>query len=155
MVTREEVIEQEQVEAVENFISGEDIGTADLVGAIEGTGTVALPDPTPVIEETIFIHAEVMPEYEGGAEAMMKFIQKKIRYPRVPREIGIDGTVYVQFIVNGDGSVSDVKVIRGVHRDYDNEAIRVISMLPSWRGGRHNGRPVSVRMVLPIKFNIK
>ena len=69
--------------------------------------------------------------------------------------MGMDGTVYVRFIVNGDGSVSDLEVIKGVHPDYDKEAKRVIAMLPSWKGGRHHGISVSVRMVLPIKFSLK
>jgi protein TonB len=86
---------------------------------------------------------------------MMKFLQKKIRFPKSPQRQGISGTVFVRFIVNGDGSVSDVEVLKGVHPDYDKEAMRVISLLPSWKGGRHNGMPVRVRMVLPIKFNVQ
>jgi periplasmic protein TonB len=153
LVTRDPVIEEEEVRSVTDIASDEGFSSGDL-GAIEGTGEVPLVDPTPVIEPPFRDHAEVMPQYEGGLEAMMKFIQKKIRYPRVPQKMGIEGTVYVRFIVNGDGSVSDVQVIKGVHPDYDKEASRVISMLPSWKGGSHNGRPVSVRMVLPIKFNL-
>lgn len=154
LVTRGEVIEPEQVEAVTEYVS--DIGTENGdVGTPDGIGTVAMPDPQPVVEEPFREFAELMPQYEGGLEAMMKFIQKKIRYPRAPRSLGIDGTVFVRFVVNGDGSVSNVEVIRGVHPDYDREAVRVISMLPAWKGGRHNGRPVSVRMVLPIKFDVR
>jgi periplasmic protein TonB len=61
----------------------------------------------------------------------------------------------VRFIVNGDGSISDVEVVRGVHPDYDKEAVRVISMLPSWKGGRHHGQPARVRMVIPLKFSLQ
>lgn len=155
LVTTNEIVEKEQVTALEEFISGEDFEIGP-VGTPEGTGTtLSLPEPEVLIRETPLDIAEVMPQYQGGLEAMMKFIQKKIRYPRVPRQMGIDGTVYVRFVVNGDGTITDVEILRGVHPDYDREAMRVISMLPAWKGGSHNGRPVSVRMVLPIKFNLR
>jgi protein TonB len=154
LVTREEVVEPVEIESLEPPVLGEDFGTGDI-GVPEGLGTVALPPPEAVVIPEVVDYAEVMPQYEGGLEAMMKFIQKKIRYPQAPRRQGIDGTVFVRFVVNGDGSISDVRVLRGVHPDYDKEAVRVISMLPSWKGGSHNGRPVAVRMVLPIKFDLK
>lgn len=126
-------------------------------GVPDGMGTV--PTDIPVIikddENKIWDHVEEPPVYEGGMEGIIKFIKKKMRYPAGPRRQGIDGTVYVSFVINGDGSVSHVKVLRGIHADCDEEAMRVISMLPSWKGGRQNGRPVSVRMVLPIKFSLQ
>lgn len=154
VVTHDEVEEVAEFVPAADFVSGDSVGTGDIV-PIEGKGIFDIPQPAPPIEPEVRDIAEVMPQYEGGMEAMMKFIQKKIRYPRVPRQLGIEGTVFVSFIVTGDGSVSDVRVIRGVHPDYDEEAVRVISMLPMWKGGRHNGRPVSVKMVLPIKFNLQ
>lgn len=155
LVTKNEVIEkEEEIEAVEDFASVEGTGLGD-VETITGAGFISMPDPAPVVENKVLDLAEVMPHYDGGLEAMMKFIQKKIRYPRAPRVQGIEGTVFVRFIVNGDGTVSDVEIIRGVHPDYDKEAKRVISLLPSWIGGSHHGRPVSVRMVLPIRFDLK
>lgn len=86
---------------------------------------------------------------------MMKFIQKKMRYPSIARQQEIQGTVFVSFVVNGDGTISDVVVIRGIHPDCDKEAIRVVSLLPGWMGGKHNGNPVAVKMVLPITFSLK
>lgn len=154
VVTREEV-EETEPEAEGDFTFSGDEMTFGEVGSLDGIGTIALPETRAVVEPPLRDFAEVMPHYEGGVEAMMKFIQKKIRYPRAPRQLGIDGTVYVRFVVNGDGSVSDVEILKGVHPDYDKEAMRVISLLPSWKGGRHNGRPVSVRMILPIKFNLR
>lgn len=154
IVTRDEVLTEEETEAVEDFISSTDFGTGDL-GIPDGEGTLPVIEPEPVAEPLLRDFAEVMPQYEGGLEAMMKFIQKRIRYPRAPRAQQIEGTVFVRFHVNGDGSVSNVEVIKGVHPDCDREAVRVISMLPSWKGGSHNGRPVSVRMVLPIRFNLR
>ncbi len=156
LVTKDEIEEKEEVEVVVDVLSDGDfdfnVAGSDS-GAVDGAAVDHLlmvePDDGPLDL------ADEMPEYEGGLSAMMKFIQKKIRYPRAPQAMGIDGTVYVRFVVNGDGSVSDVRVIRGVHRDYDREAVRVVSMLPAWKGGKHRGRPVPVRMVLPIRFNIE
>jgi protein TonB len=125
------------------------------IGVIEGKGVIAAVNPEPPVLPEVVDIAEIMPQYEGGMEAMMKFIQKKIKFPSAPKRLGLGGTVYVRFIVRGDGSITDIEVIRGVHPDYDKEAMRVISLLPAWKGGSHNGRPVSVRMVLPIKFNVK
>ena len=152
LVTTNEV-EETEVDAITEFLSadGDDTGS---VGVMEGTGIIPVEIPVVVALPETVDHAEVMPTYEGGMEAMMKFIQKKIRYPRPAIRQQIEGTVFVRFVVRGDGSVTDVQVIRGIHPDCDKEAIRVISMLPSWKGGSHNGRPVGVRMVLPIKFNL-
>jgi protein TonB len=154
VVTREEVLDQEEVTALTEFVSTEGF-ESDISGTPDGTSVFSLPEPEVVIAPDVLDIAEIMPQYEGGVEALMKFIQRRIRYPQVPRELGIDGTVYVRFVVRGDGSVTDVEIMRGVHPDYDREAMRVISMLPSWKGGSNNERPASVRMVLPIKFNLQ
>lgn len=154
LVTRDEVIPEAEVEEIEAYIEDGDFGLGEI-GAVEGEGTIPVIDPEPVVEPMVRDFAEVMPHYEGGIEAMMKFIQKRIRYPRPAVSQQIEGTVFVRFLVNGDGSVSNVEVIKGLHPDCDREAVRVISMLPSWKGGSHNGRPVSVRMVLPITFNLQ
>jgi periplasmic protein TonB len=152
IVTTEEV-EETEVAAITEFVTDEGSDTGG-VGFIEGTSTISLELAVRPTLPEVFDHAEVMPAYEGGNEAMMKFIQKRIRYPRPAIRQEIEGTVYVRFIVRGDGSVTDVEVIKGIHPDCDKEAMRVIALLPSWKGGSHNGRPVSVRMVLPIRFNL-
>jgi protein TonB len=153
VVVTTDPVDLPQIDAIRNFIS-DDSPLGDI-GAVDGEGAIPAVDPAPVVvEPTIVDIAQVMPSYEGGIETMMKFIQKKIRYPRAPRQMGIEGTVYVRFVVNGDGSVSDVQILRGFHPDCDAEALRVVSMLPGWKGGSNNGRPVGVRMVLPIKFTL-
>jgi periplasmic protein TonB len=128
-------------------------GTGDFAGGADveaGNGQVAAPKP----EEIVF-HAEVMPSYLGGMEAMMRFLSRNLKYPPSPRRLNIEGTVFVSFVVNGDGSITHVNVIKGLHPDCDKEAVRVISMLPGWTGGKQNGIPVGVRMVLPIKFKLR
>jgi protein TonB len=112
--------------------------------------TIVNTNSTPVC----LLVAEIMPEYEEGVEAMMHFLRRNMRYPASARRMLVEGTVYVGFVVSGDGSVTDVKVIRGIHPDCDKEAMRVISKMPKWKGGKQGGIPVPVRMVLPIKFKL-
>lgn len=126
-------------------------------GVPDGVGAVVTDIPVIVEEDKnkVWDHVETPPMYEGGMEALMKFVKKKLRYPASARRQGIEGTVYVSFVVMGDGSVSQVTVLRGIHMECDEEAARVISMLPSWKGGKQNGRHVAVRMVLPLKFSLQ
>jgi protein TonB len=152
VVTREPVTDEPEHQETEVVFTEGTEGNG-AINIIESTGTGVIPEVAPSVPR-VRDYAEVMPRYEGGLEAMMKFIRKKIHYPATPKRLNIDGTVYVRFVVNGDGTVSNVEILKGVHPDYDKEAIRVVSMLPSWIGGKHNGDPVPVRMVLPIKFNL-
>jgi protein TonB len=131
--------------------SDTDPGATDI-GTTDGIGDV--PVLPPVNKKEVFLIVEQMPYYEGGNQSMVKFLQRKLRYPSSARKLGIEGTVYVSFVVNGDGSVSDVSVVRGIHPDCDHEAQRVIAMLPNWIGGKQRGVPVNVRMVLPIGFHL-
>ena len=85
---------------------------------------------------------------------MMDYLRANLRYPADARQKGIEGTVYTSFIVEKDGSVSEVKTIRGIHEEADTEARRVVQNFPKWVPGKQNGEPVRVRFVLPIKFNL-
>jgi protein TonB len=129
-------------------------GTVGEAGSSEGTGTVNVEVPAVVVPPTIFDRAEVMPAFEGGLEALYKFIKKKIHYPAASRRMGIDGTVFVSFVINSEGKIVDIKTIKGISSDCDKEAERVVSLLPNWSPGMQNHRPVSVRMTLPIKFQL-
>jgi protein TonB len=154
IVTRDLADESTLIEEPVSLADDVNIDTGG--GSIVGTGVeIPVEVPVPSIDFTKeFINPGTPPVYEGGYEAMMNFIQRKMRYPNVPRRMGIEGTVFVSFLVNGDGSVGDVNVLRGIHPDCDKEAVRVISMLQGWIGGKHGGVPVKVRMVLPIKFKL-
>ncbi len=96
---------------------------------------------------------EQMPEYIGGESARNKFIQENIVYPRKKSE-RISGTCYITFVVEKDGSVTGVKLLRGISggADYDEEAMRVIAMMPNWIPGKQNGKLVRVQYNIPIKF---
>jgi len=99
--------------------------------------------------------AEVMPNYQGGVKAMMKFIQKHMKYPGSARKIGTEGKVFIKFVVNYEGKVVNVEIVKGISEDCDKEAVRVIAMMPDWKPGMQNNMPVSVRMILPINFKLE
>lgn len=101
-----------------------------------------------------YVVPEQMPEFEGGAAAMMKFINSNTHYPASALRMGVEGQVYVQFVIDSDGKVNDVVVMKGVSVDCDKEAIRVIEMMPKWKPGMQSGKPVRTRYVLPVKFKI-
>lgn len=100
--------------------------------------------------EQIFTIVEDKPGFPGGDAAMYKYLGKNINYPSQARRMGIEGRVFVQFVVNKDGSISDVQAIKGIGAGCDEEAERVIKSMPKWKPGKQRGRPVKVRMVLPV-----
>ncbi len=108
----------------------------------------------PVSEDVVYQVVENMPEFPGGSGAMMDFIAKNIRYPMEEKEAGIQGRVYVRFVVRKDGTVNDINVMKGVSGGpgLEKEAIRVVSTMPTWTPGKNNGKPVNVQMTLPINF---
>ena len=104
-------------------------------------------------EETqVFYIVEEMPEFPGGELALRKFISNAIKYPVVAQENGVQGKVYVSFVVGKDGSVTEAKVVRGVDPALDKEAIRVVNSLPAWKPGKQRGKPVRVGFSVPISF---
>ncbi len=104
--------------------------------------------------ETFVDYAEEMPTPEGGYSAFYKYLNKNMKYPRFERNVGVQGKVYVRFIIDKDGSITDLEVIKSVSKGLDNEALRVLSEAPSWNPGKQGHLPVRVRMVLPITFRL-
>jgi Ca-activated chloride channel family protein len=102
----------------------------------------------------IFSVVEQMPEYPGGEEALKEYLTKNLAYPEFAKENGIHGTVYISFVVEKDGSISDVKVLRGIGGGCDEEAIRIVKRMPKWIPAKQNVRTVRVQYNLPIKFNL-
>lgn len=105
-------------------------------------------------EEPIVDFAEVEPAFPGGEVAMANFIKENIEYPELAREMGEQGTVYIQFVVNSDGSIQDVVVLKGVSELLDKEATRVVKKMPAWSPGEQAGKKIRVRYQIPIKFTI-
>jgi protein TonB len=96
-----------------------------------------------------------MPEFPGGEEKLFEYLGKNIKYPSMARENGITGTVYVTFVVEGNGEISDVKKLRGIGGGCDEEAVRVVRSMPAWKPGKQNSKPVRVQYNLPIKFTLR
>ncbi len=107
-----------------------------------------------VDEDVIFQIVEDQPEFPGGEEALRRYLRDNIRYPVVAREAGIQGTVFVTFVVEIDGSVSNVEVLRGIGGGCDEEAVRVVRAMPAWQPGRQRDRPVRVQYRMPITFRL-
>lgn len=110
-----------------------------------------------VVEEEIFTVVEDMPEFPGGVSAMYQYLSKNIRYPEVAKEAGIQGKVYVSFVVDKDGSITDVKVLRGIPggKMCDEEAVRVVKAMPKWNPGKQRGKSVKVSYMLPVQFTLR
>jgi protein TonB len=127
---------------------------AGLLEDSKGTGVVEAP-PAPAKEE-IFTFVEQPPTFPGGEDALAKYLSKNIRYPRVAQENGISGTVFVQFVVDSEGNIKDVKTVGAAKGGgLEEEAVRVVRTMPRWKAGKQNGRQVSVQFNLPIRFTLQ
>ncbi len=104
--------------------------------------------------EKSFQFAEQMPEFPDGQAAMMKFIQNNLKYPEEARKANTQGTVVLQFVVTETGKIADIKVARGIGHGCDEEAVRVVSIMPAWRPGKLNQKNIPVNFTLPIKFRL-
>jgi protein TonB len=104
--------------------------------------------------DQIFTIVEKQPEPEGGMKAFYQYISKNLTYPAFARRNNVEGRVYIEFVVEKDGSLTDIKVIKGIGGGCDDEALRIISEAPKWNPGKQRGRPVRVKMILPILFQL-
>lgn len=149
----------EVIEVVETKVETTiDIRTEDDASRVQQETYVPPPPPKPKVEEVteeIFVVVEEQPEFPGGNTAMMKFLSDNIKYPLIAQENGIQGRVITNFVVERDGSITDVQVVRGVDPSLDREAIRVIQSMPKWKAGRQRGSAVRVRFTLPVVFRLQ
>lgn len=102
----------------------------------------------------LFTYVDPMPDFPGGQAKLMKFIQHNLRYPPEARERNIQGSVLTQFIVKADGTLTDFQVIRSLGGGCDEEALRVLQMMPKWIPGKQNGKPMDVYFKMPITFRL-
>ncbi len=124
---------------------------------------IDLPTPTatssgPAVEvekEKPFTFVEEMPTFPGGNDALMSFFGQNIKYPEIARRAGVEGKVYIQFVVGRDGSITSAQVAKGIGAGCDEEAIRVVKLMPKWNAGKQNGRTVLVQVVVPIIFKLQ
>jgi len=105
-------------------------------------------------DEEFFMVVENMPEFPGGDLGLMKYIQKHVKYPAIAKEYNITGKVYVSFIVDKTGSVTNAKIVRGVDKNLDAEALRVVKSLPKYKPGKQRGKTVRVMFTIPINFTL-
>ena len=113
--------------------------------------------PTQVLEkdnDTVFQMVEQMPEFPGGVEAMMHYVANNVKYPQEARDKNISGRVFVSFVIEKDGSVNEVKVMRGIGGGCDEEAVRVVKNMPKWKPGMQKGKPVRVSYMMPLNFKL-
>lgn len=122
----------------------------------EGEKAEEAPPPPPVEEEVMmFAAVEEKPTFPGGEAEFYKYLGKNVKYPQMEAEQGIEGRVFIEFVVDKDGSITEVKTARGVSPGLDKEAARVMKASPKWSPGKQNGRPVKVRYVIPINFDLR
>ena len=107
------------------------------------------------VANKVFDVVEQMPSFPGGNEALMKFLQENVKYPVVAQETGVQGRVVVSFVVERDGSITDVKVVRSVDPSLDKEATRVVKSMPHWIPGKQNGAAVRVKYNVPVSFRLQ
>lgn len=154
-VTEKEIQEEEEMPTMEE-IKQNDTGAEN----IEGTGEVIFDEPVEEVlktesdEDAIFTVVEQQAEFPGGFEALGKFLSKNMKYPAVARRMGTEGSVFVSFVIDREGNISDLQVIKGLSAECDKEAMRVIGLMPPWKPGKQNGKAVRCRFVLPIKFKL-
>ena len=110
------------------------------------------PEEEVIDEEEIFRFVKNKPSFPGGETALNRFLASNIEYPTMARESDIQGKVFLTFVVEKDGSITDVKLLRGIGGGCDDEAIRVVKIMPKWSPGKQNGRTVRVQFTLPVKF---
>jgi protein TonB len=111
--------------------------------------------PTEVVTNKVFDVVEVMPSFPGGNGALMSYLSSNVKYPVVAQENGVQGRVIVSFVVERDGSISDVKVVRSVDPSLDREAARVVKSMPKWNPGKQNGSAVRVKYNVPVSFRLQ
>ncbi|MCF6171582.1 MAG: energy transducer TonB [Bacteroidales bacterium] len=146
-----------QIKIVEDDVEVED----DLDIDVEADDETIMDEYVPPMEdeeigeEVIFQVVENQPEFPGGMSELYVFLQKNVKYPPIAKESGIQGRVFVNFVVEKDGSISNVKVLRGIGGGCDEEAIRVVKSMPKWKPGKQRGKPVRVSFNLPIKFTLQ
>ena len=146
----EEVHEDNEIKSQEELTSTKvAISIADIAD-LKQVVTQAEPEP-----EKVFDMVEQMPAFPGGMQELMVYLGKNIKYPTIAQENGTQGRVIIQFVVERDGTISDVRVARGVDPYLDKEAVRVVKSMPKWIPGKQNGKAVRVKFTVPVMFRLQ
>ncbi len=158
LVKEEDEIKLDEIEKSTKAIGALNVDGNDEVGGevLKIRDEIAPPEPPKHVEDNkIFELVEQNPMFPGGTGALMSWLSQNIKYPVIAAETGVQGRVIVQFVVEKDGSITDVKVAKSVDPSLDKEAARVIKSMPHWIPGRQNGSPVRVRFTVPVSFKLQ
>ncbi len=158
----EEVAPEEELKSQDEVMDAKmAVGVFDVKGNDDENGEVlkakeviAQPEP-PKEDNKVFDVVEQMPSFPGGTQALMKYLSDNVKYPVVAQENGVQGRVVVSFVVEKDGSITDVQVVRSVDPSLDREAARVVSSMPKWIPGEQNGTKVRVKFNVPVSFRLQ
>jgi protein TonB len=112
-------------------------------------------EPDTAKTEDVFTVVEQMPEFPGGQDAFNKFLNENLIYPKKAKKNGIEGKVWVSFIVDKDGTIRNVELIKGIGFGCDEEVVRVVKLMPKWKPGTQSGKPVIVKFRFPINFTLR
>lgn len=164
VIKKDVEVQEEEVKTIEELIEKkEDIGNEDKKGNDEAAPAIEEnPSELQVIEEPKVVEDKTYemfdiqkpPSFPGGEVELMKFLNKNIEYPALAKENNIQGVVALTFVVNKDGSVSDVSIVKDIGGGCGKEAVRVVKNMPKWSAGEANGHPVKVRFTLPVRFRL-
>lgn len=150
--SQELIIVDDDVELEEEFIIDID---ADVFTEVQEFTPIVFDEPEEEEDvQQIFVVVEDQPEFPGGEEARQRFLRDNLDYPQMAREAGIQGTVFLTFVIERDGSVTDIRVLRDIGGGCAEEAIRVVQMMPRWTPGRQRGQPVRTQFTMPIRFTL-
>ncbi len=138
----------------ESSTGGFDLAGTDKFGVVSVTPFEQIEPPAEPEPPSIFLSSEVMPEFTGGISKMYKWLSKNVRYPKEASRNGIEGRVIVSFVVEKDGQITGVEILKGIGFGCDEETLRVITKMPRWKPGKQNGTPVRVKYTLPLSFKI-
>ena len=131
------------------------LATLSVLAILLLVNTNAMAQNKKAANDKVLEKAEVMPEFPGGEQAMMKFVADNVQYPQEARDKEISGRVLVSFVIEKDGSIADVKVVKGIGGGCDEEAVRVVKAMPKWKPGKDKGKPVRVSYTMPFTFKLQ
>lgn len=156
-ITSEEIPEDQSLLAQDEIVSTKvqiSVLTVDGSDADDAVDIADLENHQVIVDDPILVAVEEMPQFPGGDEELMRYIASNLKYPTVAQEMGIEGRVTLRFVVNKNGEVGSVEVVRSLDPLCDKEASRVIKGMPRWIPGRQGGRAVSVYYTIPILFKL-
>ena len=153
----EELKSQEDLNKTNTAIGSFDVKGNDEAGGevLKAKEVIAQPEPPKEEETKVFDVVEVMPSFPGGQAALFEWLSKNIKYPVVAEENGVQGRVIVTFVVERNGSITDVQVVKSVDPSLDKEAVRVVKAMPHWIPGKQNGSAVRVKFTVPVTFRLQ